>query len=583
MDQYDENWNWQDTPLTGLFNYKNYDIDATTELFSTSESLSLNDSETLTDWQEVPASELGISETILTDSHITLQAHYDSDNNIDKLSVVYSPTTEFGEVIQYLITARNDIAENITSPLESIKEYAESLNLTGEDVIVTGYSVGGTYANIMAENAETIADGFFNNSDYIAYNSLYIYENSDLIYNVGYEDSQFYGVQNQENQYMDNIYQEFSNSSDNIVLFDDTYASNPQPYIITDFSKFWDTSIIEITTESSYYSLMNQDSVVIIDDLSSDNQADTWVGDYAHTDSAAFVIGTDNNDLLFGNDKGDYIDAGAGDDSIRTGSGADRVDGGEGSDTVWVEGTADDWNIYQLDETTYFISNLDGSNLKHLENVESVYFIGGDETVNLSEVTLSDSTNAHQDADHPWFNYDAYLGEIWGNIIEDNVILASGFQSTYGQYMYDYEMYPPNDSRYLMDAETLAHGSSHNDIISGSGALYGAEGNDGIFIHEGTQLATGGIGSDTFFFVDNALSVTITDFNDYGDNDVLLFDTSDIEFESQFDSLDDIKDHTTQVGDDVVISDGAEYNITIQSVQLDTVLSQMIDEAPYDL
>ena len=81
-----------------------------------------------------------------------------------------------------------------------------------------------------------------------------------------------------------------------------------------------------------FYEFMERDSTTIVANLSALSREITWVQDKQaitsdHYGSAAFIIGSQYDDLLQGGTAGDYIYGGAGNDTIKTGLGADRVDG----------------------------------------------------------------------------------------------------------------------------------------------------------------------------------------------------------------------------------------------------------------
>lgn len=565
-----------------LFDYKDYDSTYSAELVDLSKDLSLNSISELDNWQRTTPSQLGLSDDVLDDTgYYTIESpasgdaeggpqlkileHYDENGDIDKLAIVFAVSNSTVDILDYFQLNANTISENMNPLLETLKEYAEANGLTGEDVIVTGYSLGGGYTNIMAKNVDDLADGFYSNSDFIAHESPYIYDNSDVIFNMGYENDAVYRIIGGDDNLADaidnmdlgfsNSDQEFSSSADNIVLFDDTYSSilsYTAPSILNvagwaAHASGKSVDLIEQISNSNYYEFTEQDSVVVVDKLSSLTRWMTWVGDKStatsdHQDLPAFVFGTQYDDRLFGNDAGDYIDAGDGDDKIKTGNGADRVDGGEGSDTVWVEGKIDDWNVYQTDDS-YFISNSDGSNLKQLENVEAVKFtdtsIFKQSTYDLDDLDISNSVNGSD-------TNDVLAGDIIFAGKGDDILTATSENS-------------------------LLHGGEGSDQLFGlsNDALYGAEGNDILVAGSGENLLSGGVGNDVFILDNEDSSNTIIDFNSYsGDLDSILISSDIIDSEAT------LLTNSEQSDSDTVISYG-EFSVTVQNSQLDEVLDQV--------
>ena len=152
----------------------------------------------------------------------------------------------------------------------------------------------------------------------------------------------------------------FASSTDNIVLFNDVYASpiwDVSLFSLLNIPTGWYAHINGVTTDaitrisnSTFYEHTKQDSTVIVADLTAVSRATTWVQDdkshtSSHYGSAAFIVGSDHNDLIAGGSNFDYIDAGKGNDIIKAGVGVDHIDGNEGHDQVRVSGRSSDWDV----------------------------------------------------------------------------------------------------------------------------------------------------------------------------------------------------------------------------------------------
>lgn len=251
---------------------------------------------------------------------------YDEEGNLTKISVVYTGTNSPVDIVDYFQLNENTIAPNLEPILLKVKALAVENGLTGEDMLITGYSLGGGLTNIMAKNREDLADGFFENSDYIAHESPYIYENADVILNMGYENDVVYRVIGNEATVQDAIDNSdfglvnpdkmFDSTLDNIVQFNDVYASplwEVNPFSIINIPFGWYAHIDALSSDaisrimdSPFYEFTGRDSTVVVSSLSAVSRWSTWVEDKnTHTSdhyaTPAFIIGTDYDDLIKGN------------------------------------------------------------------------------------------------------------------------------------------------------------------------------------------------------------------------------------------------------------------------------------------
>ncbi len=530
---------------------------------------SLNMAEdTLDSWGFYPI-ESPITGSALGGPQAKIVEHRDDNGNLDQISVVYAGTNSFVDLPDYFQINENTIADNMNPLLEKVKEYAIENNLSGEDILITGYSLGAGMTNIMAKNKEQFADGFFNNAKYVAHESPYIYEDGDVILNMGFENDVVYRIIGNEPTMQDaidagkfglvNADHKFDSSFDNIILFNDTYASplwHINPFSILNIPVGWSAHAAGVTSDavsriahSSFYEFTDRDSTVIVSGLTALKRWYTWVGDKAshtsdHYDTPAFIIGSQHNDLLKGHSGGDYIDAGAGNDQIKVGAGNDRIDGGEGFDRVILEGKQEDWDIFQSNDT-YFINSHCNLGLKQLENVEQIQFrnkwLWERVNLNLEDAEINTAT----------------LGSDTDDKLEGETIFAG-----------------KGDDLLISNGDNvLLHGGEGNDTLIANGIkneLYGAEGNDVLFAGKGENILSGGIGNDGFAFSQYGTKAVVTDFNAYsGDKDQLLFSKDILE------STDELSLVATQQGNDVIIQYDA-IDITIQDTNLYDVLSSSV-------
>ncbi|MDO5687189.1 MAG: calcium-binding protein [Neisseria sp.] len=512
--------------------------------------------------------------------------NYDEGGKLTQISVVFAGTNSLIDVLDYLQMNENTIAPNMDPLLTVVKDFALANGLSGQDVLVTGYSLGGGMTNIMAKNRESLADGFFNDALYIGHAAPYIYENGEVILNMGYENDAVYRIVGNESNLWDalkaakpglvNPDANFDSSIDNIVLFNDIYASpiwNISPFSIANFPVSWQghvggilTDAIDRIADSAFYEYTARDSTVIVSNLSALSRNITWVEDKQaqtsnHFGTPAFMIGTQYNDLIKGGSNGDYIDGGAGDDTIKTGSGADRIEGGTGTDTLILDGNRHDWDVYRSADGTLFFNPHDGSGLKQASGIEQVAF-----THDLLSLTRQYTVgeNGLGDERHTlftWLNQDiAYRPATFGSAGDDNLSGAVVFADD------------GNDVLHALSSGSLLHGGEGHDILrggTGNDSLYGAEGNDLLIAGGGHDTLYGGVGHDRFLFDGTAGQAVIKDFNAYaGDKDLLMF--TDV-----FADADALAAATHQNGKNVVIDYG-QTSIVVENTAMDDLLAHTV-------
>ena len=224
------------------------------------------------------------------------------------------------------------------------------------------------------------------------------------------------------------------------------------------------------------------------------------------------VVGNAENNVIRGayNDVDFHFDGGAGDDLITTAGGNDTLIGGAGADAMSA-GAGDDVIYLGSGDVMYsngYARNIGGS---------------GFDTAVLTEGYVWDTVN--------WgaFGIEAVVGNA-----ENNVIRGA----------YDYV-----DFRF--------DGGAGNDLITTAG------GNDTLNGGTGADTLTGGDGSDQFVFSDGFGTDAITDFDHSSELDVI--DLSEVTAITSYADL--IANHISQVGSDVLITDGSN-TILIHDITL---------------
>ena len=114
--------------------------------------------------------------------------------------------------------------------------------------------------------------------------------------------------------------------------------------------------------------------------------------------------------------------------------------------------------------------------------------------------------------------------------------------------------------------DNIRGGADDDRLIGGNGndKLFGDQGADSLTGGRGDDFLVGGSGADDFFFNDLSGHDTIKDFNATNNQeDINLKAVTNI---VSFQDL--VQNHMTQVGNDVIIDDGAAVEITLLNVQI---------------
>ncbi|KMK51329.1 hypothetical protein RO21_06835 [[Actinobacillus] muris] len=505
-------------------------------------------------------------------------AEFNEQGKPIKIALGWAGTNDLLDVADYFHLNSGKIAPNMEPLLNAIKQYGIQNGLSGEDVLITGYSSGGAFTNIMAKYSDSLAGGFFKNSDYIGHASPFIYDNPDVIFNMGFENDAVFRILGDSptfsqalkelKPWLVNPDKHFNSTSDNIILFNYSYASlfwHPKALSVLNIPQGWGAHFSGVITdatkrisESKFYEYTQKHSKIIVDALPALPRLFVWVRDKTKVGhkgygDPAFIIGNEHNNLLQGNKGGDYIDAKGGNDKIKVGAGADVVDGGAGIDTLILSGRSNQWEVYRLeDKTLYFNSKYLG--LKEASNIEKVTFDrdprSNAKPYDITEWGLFDHRYLikHKNKDIH------YKSHIEGTDKSDELSGAVVFGKD------------GNDMLTAIEPGSLLHGGKGNDILIGKNGddyLYGAEGNDILYGGAGNNVLYGGIGHDIFSFDEKSTGRTvIKDFNKYaGDMDSLLFS------KSLFESSNSVYQAARKIGKDVHISKD-NVNVILEDISL---------------
>ena len=512
---------------------------------------------------------------------------YNEVGDLVRINFNISGTNSLVDVLDYLNLNSREGIELYEPILQMVKEYAIENGLQASDVVFSGFSLGAAVTNVIAAERENLVDGFFTESDYIAYAVPTIYDNSDVVLNVGYENDVIHRITGDEPDFLSAIKamdfgfvnpdKDFSSSIDNFVLYNDVYASpiwDINPFSFLNIPTGWYAHVNGVTTDaisrvvdSSFYDYTTQDSTVVVSALSAFSRQTTWVqDDYAHTSShygsAAFLIGTQYDDLIAGGSNYDYIDAGLGNDIIKAGIGVDHADGNEGQDQVRIAGRSSEWDVFKMADDTLFFLDKDGINLVEADNVEAVSF----EKELASHLNSYDIGSTGLIENRPvikWFSKGkSYSDHTEGSDADDYLS---------GDVVFGRE---GDDIIEGTNANNTLHGGQGGDVLygfEGNDKLYGAEGDDVLAAGTGDDWLIGGIGNDVFVIDGQSGSDTIADFNnDIGYSDIIEFSAS------LFQSVTDLASHAIQSQSDVLVNLTSTDYLTVLNATVDDMLSSAV-------
>ncbi|PNK61222.1 triacylglycerol lipase [Psychrobacter sp. FDAARGOS_221] len=608
----------------GMFDYKNYSSDSSRQLVKETFSVSaytraVGDEEAqaeinLGKVHELSPSDLGVGDDKLDslgffkiESFYTgdleggpqakIFGQYDDAGKLARIHLNIAGTNNIIDVLDYLNLNSREGSELLEPILQLVKEFAVANGLEGSDVVISGYSLGAAVANVIAAERQVLVDGFFADADYVAFAVPTVYEEPGVVLNIGYENDVVHRITGDEPNFLSavnaldpffvNPDKNFDSSTDNLVLFNDNYASPGWDLNVFSFLNIvsaWnahtggmDSDAITRISNSTFYEHTQRDSTVIVSDLSAFQRYFTWIEDdrsssSSHYGSVAFLIGSQYDDLISGGSNFDYIDAGLGDDIIRAGVGVDHVDGNKGHDQLRVTGCSHEWDIFKMADDTLFFVDKDANSIDLVEadNVESVSF-NSELLSYLNNYDIGDNGLVDTRPIMKWFdNKDKSYS--------DHVEGSEGNDQLTGNVVFGRD---GNDKIMGTEADDVLHGGEGDDVILslvGNNKLYGAEGDDVLISGAGDDWLVGGIGHDLFVIgkglISSAMSSEsfgsdiIADFNnDVGYQDIIQF-SADL-----FDSVSDLVQQTVQYGTDVVMSLTEVSHLTVLNSTVDEVLA----------
>lgn len=326
------------------------------------------------------------------------------------------------------------------------------------------------------------------------------------------------------------------------------------------------------------------------DTITGDGEADTLDGEGGDDLVEAgtgndIVTGGTGNDQLYGDAGFDTVDGGAGRDSIWGGAQADMLSGGEDDDVLYGEGGVD--NIF----------GDAGADLAY-GGTENDRLFGGAGNDTLYGDAQEDRLFGEAGADLLFggAGFDRLEGgsgndTLWGGNQADNLLGNSEDDLLYGEGGFD-RLFggPGNDTLFAGDGPDALFGDANDDTLSGgldgdrlfggtgNDLIEGDAGNDELFGGAGFDTISGGAGNDTlagnfnadtFIFVDGGGADVVTDFD--LPNAFEKIDVSGLTSVTDFGDL--ITNHSVQVGDEVIVSDGAGTSFTLLGVSMGDLTS----------
>jgi Ca2+-binding RTX toxin-like protein len=328
----------------------------------------------------------------------------------------------------------------------------------------------------------------------------------------------------------------YGGAGDDIYIYDGTadsffeYSGEGYDIIQTEVA-------LSLTTLAA---MPNIEKVVLVGSANINLTGDGLANALTGNAGANVLSGLDGNDAILGLAGNDTLDGGNGADSMDGGTGDDSLSGGAGNDTLY---------------------GLDGNDtLNGGANMDKLYGGLGNDTyiVDLATDVISEAANAGTDSvqSSATFTLSANLenltltgtaaingtGNTGANIITGN----SGINNIKG----------------LAGNDTL-------DGLAGNDGLDGGAGLDRLIGGTGNDILVGGTESDTFVFATGFGKDAIMDFNAATgvNHDVLQFSTA------VFANWAALLAATTQVGNDLVITQNASNTITLKNVTLSSFTS----------
>ncbi|MBI6136870.1 polyurethanase [Serratia plymuthica] len=478
---------------------------------------------------------------------------YDSTGHLISIGIAFRGTSgpreslitdSIGDLINDLLAgfgpegyADNYSLKAFGTLLGDVAKFAQAHGLTGDDVTVSGHSLGGLAVNSMAALSDDNWAGFYSQSNYVAFASPTQYETGGKVINIGYENDPVFraldgttltpaslGVHDAPQE----------SATNNIVNFNDHYASaawNILPFSILNLPTwlshlpfFYQDGLMRVLN-STFYSLTNKDSTVIVSNLSDVTRGNTWVEDLNRNaekhSGPTFIIGSEGNDLIKGGTGNDYLEGRAGNDTFRDGGGFNIIVGGEGNNTLDLQ-QALKKNEVAYDGNTLYLRDANGG-ITQANDIS---------TLRSKETTLLIFT---KDVDHQ--------------------VTDAGLKS--GSSLNAYA--------------ASSNGSDGADILHAGASdswLFGKGGDDQLFGHSSGNLTfVGGNGNDTLQSAGS--SNTFLFSGDFGNDKVYHFGSSDkLVFLGTQGASGNFRDYVSQQDDGLALAFG-ENKVTLIGVNLE--------------
>jgi len=302
------------------------------------------------------------------DAQAEVFAQYDVNGNVTQVGLAIRGTggpeedqtaDTIGDVLDYLEFLKSEpqyVEGAFGNLLASIKDFLTTNGLTAQDMIVTGHSLGGGAVTNMAERSDAFLDGFFVDANYIGFASHYTAEDGSSVlgsgaevFSVDFENDPVPAVITDGKVNVFGNDTNYGYETSNLVFYNDLYGTpafwdggnviNPLAWSTHSSANY--ANAVAAISESTFYTDMGRDSLIVVSGLSDGKRDDKWVEDEfipfdntGHFGDGAFILGSEGNDWLRGNRGDDALDGFAGNDNLTAGKGNDRICDGTGADVM---------------------------------------------------------------------------------------------------------------------------------------------------------------------------------------------------------------------------------------------------------
>lgn len=324
-----------------------------------------------------------------------------------------------------------------------------------------------------------------------------------------------------------------------------------------DYSQILFKLTIDLDSGLAYYPgyLPGADHLAGIENAVGTVFGDTLIG----SAGANTLNGGLGNDLLIGGAGDDVLLGGFGDDVLRGGAGNDTIDGGFGQDLLDLSDATGAVTINLASGTatgagigTDHFSGIEGfvlgAGADHLTGGNGADMFDGGAGNDVIAGGAGNDTLRGGDGDD---GVDGGSGNdvIEGGVGKDTLKGGSGVDAISGG-----------------DGDDTIDGGSENDMLNGGAGndtIKGGSGADILAGDAGNDILSGGSGADVFMFAAGFGKETVTDFATTGASaDVLQFSSS------LFSDFAEVMSHTTQVGNNVVVTLDADNTVTLANLQM---------------